>query len=123
MTAQLLTEQGLSWYGDVFDDDLPYLEATPAGEIVALPFSMEVNDLPMSIRYGEPWRELALTFIDALAEHRQLPHRSFIDVTVHAHLAGRPVGLGALRQILEHVADQDDLWVATRSEIAACLTA
>lgn len=120
-TSTLLAEQGCSWYGDVFDADLPYIEPTSAGSIVALPFGMEVNDLPMTIRYGQPSRELVATFQDLLHEHRQMATKSFLDVTVHTHISGRPVGLGALRAILQEATSANDIWIATRREIAACV--
>lgn len=118
-TAELLATEGVSWYGDVFDDDLPYLERTAGGPIVALPFGLDVNDLPMLVRYGLPARELATSFADVLAAHRRRGQKGYIDVTVHAHVAGRIGGLGALRTIVEQAVEATDCWVATRLEIAS----
>jgi len=118
-TARLLAAAGFRWFGDVFDADLPYLIDTGAGPIVALPFDLDVNDVPLHIRYGLPHQALVRTFRDTLdgmrSEHRKL----YLDVTVHAHVAGRPAGRAALTQILEHLAGSSDCWVATRGELAA----
>ncbi len=120
-TSELLAAEGLSWYGDVFDADLPSVEQTQAGPIVALPFGMEVNDLPLFVRYGQPARELAQTFTEILDEHRRSRQKTYLDVTVHAHIGGRPAGLSALRTILTQLKMADDCWIATRNEIAACV--
>lgn len=121
-TAELLAEQGYHWFGDVFDADLPYELTTPAGSIVGLPFAMEVNDLPLSVRYGQPMRELADCFADAIAAAQRSPSAAFIDVTIHAHVGARPIGLLALERIVES-ARAHDCWLATRADIAAASAA
>jgi peptidoglycan/xylan/chitin deacetylase (PgdA/CDA1 family) len=118
-TARLLAEAGFRWFGDVFDADLPYLIDTAAGTIVGLPFDLDVNDMPLHIRYGQPHRALDAAFRDTLEGMRIENHKASLDVTVHAHIGARPAGRAALRRILEHLRDTDDCWVATRGELAA----
>ena len=45
-TPRLLAQAGYSWYGDVFDDDLPYVQTSGSKKIVAIPLSTDVNDMP-----------------------------------------------------------------------------
>ena len=117
-TAGLLAAAGYQWFGDVFDADLPYLLETEGGPIVALPFGLDVNDLPMMIRYGAPARELAASFSYLFAAASAEPSKAFLDVTVHAHVAGRPSGAQALREILKTVTRSEDCFFATRAEVA-----
>jgi hypothetical protein len=42
-----------------------------------------------------------------------------IDVTVHAHVYGRPTGAWAFEAIAAKVGAMDRVWLATRGEIAA----
>jgi peptidoglycan/xylan/chitin deacetylase (PgdA/CDA1 family) len=115
-TAELLAESGFEWFGDVFDADLPYWLDTPGGRIAALPFGLEVNDLPMTVRYGQPTRELVSSFeyqAQGLLMRRRL---GYIDVTLHAHVGGRPPGLVALHEILA-TARGLDMWIGTRGDI------
>jgi hypothetical protein len=51
-TSALLAKCGFDWHADFFDSDLPYRHQTPDGEITAVPFTMEVNDMPLYVRYG-----------------------------------------------------------------------
>lgn len=120
-TARLLAEQGFEWFGDVFDADLPYRMNTGSGELTALPFGMEVNDLPMTIRYGRPIRELVDDFRTSLEARRSAGAPGLLDVTVHAHIGGRPEGIAALGEILEVASAADDCWIGTRAEIARAL--
>ena len=41
-----------------------------------------------------------------------------IDVTVHTHVYGRPSGAWAYEEIARKVRGRDDVWIATRDEIA-----
>lgn len=118
-TARLLAEAGFEWFGDVADADLPYRIDTEAGPIVGVPFDLDVNDMPLHIRYGQPHRALVDAFRDTLEALRAETHPAYVDVTVHAHVGGRPAGRGALREVLTYLAGADDLWVTTRGELAA----
>jgi peptidoglycan/xylan/chitin deacetylase (PgdA/CDA1 family) len=116
-TASLLAAAGYRWWGDVFDAELPYRIETSAGPITALPFGLDVNDLPMFVRYGAPARELHERFSYLLGALRSEGQPAYLDVTVHAHLAARPSGARALREILDEVNAARDCAFATRGEV------
>lgn len=116
-TAEILAGERFDWFGDVFDADLPYRLQTPAGPITALPFGLEVNDLPMTVRYGRPTEDLVRAF-DFQAREATLGRRlAYVDVTVHAHVGCRPAGLLALSDIIAS-ARRHGMWIATRGDIA-----
>jgi peptidoglycan/xylan/chitin deacetylase (PgdA/CDA1 family) len=50
-TSRLLARAGFRWHADMFDADLPYRIDTPEGSLVGMPFTMEVNDMPLYIRF------------------------------------------------------------------------
>ncbi len=117
-TARLLAEAGYQWYGDVFDDDLPYVQRFGHSRIVALPLSMDVNDMT-SMKYGISPRALLETFEEHLGrviQHERGP--AIIDATVHAHIFGRPHGAHYYERIMEIAARTPEVWIATRKEIA-----
>ena len=117
-TAQLLAEAGYLWYGDVFDDDLPYVQSFGKSRIVALPLSTDVNDMP-SMKYGTPPRAMLATFeehLDRVLKHERGP--VIIDATVHAHIFGRPHGAHYYERIMEIAARTPEVWVATRTRVA-----
>lgn len=93
-TSQLLAEAGFAWHGDIFNSDLPYRLNTASGSLVAIPFTMEVNDMPLYIRYGnEP--EIFTRILQRILENAPtIPRKPFcLDLTVHAHVFGRPFGV------------------------------
>ncbi len=115
-TAEILAGAGYDWFGDVFDADLPYPLHTPAGRITALPFGLEVNDLPMLVRYGRPTSDLVVAFDHLARSVSQGEGPAYVDVTVHAHVGCRPAGLLALADVIAS-ARRHGMCTATRAEV------
>jgi peptidoglycan/xylan/chitin deacetylase (PgdA/CDA1 family) len=119
-SAALLLEAGYLWQGDAFDDDRPYLQIFDAGALVAIPLTMEINDLPHAMRFGRSPRDYLDLLEEALGQMlRRDDEAVMIDVTSHAHVYGRPAGAWAFEAIAAKVGAMDDVWLATRGEIAA----
>ena len=117
-TARLLAQEGYKWHSDTLNDDLPYQVDFGDCSIVAVPGTMEVNDLPLFMRHGQPPRAMVEIFEDWLNYVRAWENRAIkIDPTVHAHVFGRPAGAGAFQNILEIATKADDVWIGTRSEM------
>ena len=117
-TAKLLAKEGYLWHSDTLNDDLPYKVDFGDCSIVAVPGTMEVNDLPLFMRHGQPPRAMVEIFQDWLDYVRVWEKRAIkIDPTVHAHVFGRPAGAGAFQKILEIATSADDVWIGTRSEM------
>jgi peptidoglycan/xylan/chitin deacetylase (PgdA/CDA1 family) len=118
-TGQLLVDAGLDWHGDCFDADLAYLEQHDGGSLVAIPFAMEVNDLPVCLKNGNPPRTLLDVYRDTVAwSTANEPGLTQIDVTVHAHYFGRPAGAWVYDAIIAEAKANPEVWIGTRSEIA-----
>ena len=118
-TARLLAEQGFTWTKDCFDSDLPYPLDAGGRPFVAIPLMMEVNDLPLAVRYGNAPRVYFETFrelFDRLYEGEPPP--TFLDVTVHAHVFGRPLGGRIFDEVIRFCRGVPDLWHPTTSQVA-----
>lgn len=118
-THRRLIEHGYSWHGDVLDNDLPYLQRFPEGDIVAVPMSIDFNDLPHAMRFGRTPRQFVEMFFDALDAIQKQPAETIIlDIFAHGHCYGRPAAAWAIDAILQRCAAFDDLWMTTRNDIA-----
>jgi len=118
-TVELLVENGFTWHIDHFNTDLPYLIDTKAGPLAAVPFTMEINDLPIYMRYGNPpqaYSETLKRIIDKYASIGNPP--AVIDITAHAHVFGRPFGAIEFREAIAAVKDIDWVWMTTHEELA-----
>ena len=107
-TTELLAAAGLSWHSDFFDRDLPRIVQTSSGPITAVPFTMEVNDMPLSVRYGnepESFSRITGRILDGW--HDLPPRPACLDLTVHAHVYGRPMGAIEFARSLALVREHD----------------
>lgn len=118
-TFRRLIKHGYQWQGDVLDADLPYIQIYPEGEIIAIPLTIEFNDLSHSMRFGRTPRQFVEMFDDALANILADPDDVVIlDVLAHCHCYGRPAGAWAFGEIARKCAERDDIWITTRGRIA-----
>ncbi len=119
ITPRLLAEAGYTHYGDVNDDDRPYVMEFDGQRIVAIPLIMDVNDLPICIRYGHGPRHMLEAFENtfaAMRDHENVP--LMLDVTAHTHVLGRPSGAWVYDEIMGLVKNAPDVWICTRAEMA-----
>jgi hypothetical protein len=101
-TSELLAGAEFTWHGDVFDADLPYWLQTGSGPIMAVPFTMEVNDMPLYIRHGNEPEAFTRILRRILENCVSVPRTPFcLDLTVHAHVFGRPYGAIEFAKSLE----------------------
>ncbi|MDB5568856.1 MAG: polysaccharide deacetylase [Hyphomicrobiales bacterium] len=120
----MLAQAGYLWHGDCNDDDLPSIDEYDDGaggvrRLVRIPLTMDVNDLPHCIRYGNAPATLIDQFEDILENALQADDQPFmLDVTAHTHVFGRPSGAWAYDAMMKIALERDDVWIATRREIA-----
>ncbi|SFR48524.1 Polysaccharide deacetylase [Marinobacter gudaonensis] len=115
---QRLARHGYQWHGDALDDDVPYLQQFDDSEILAIPFTIDFNDLPHAMRFGRTPAQFVdmfyLTVDKLLASNRET---LILDVIVHGHCYGRPAGAWAFEDIVRRCVDQPGVWVTTRGQI------
>ena len=112
-----LIEAGYRWYGDVFDEDLPYVQTFGNRKIVAIPLGTDVNDMQF-MKYGNAPRTMLDSFNENVAIAKEKREVSMIDVTCHAHIFGHPRGAYYYEKIVEAAARDSDVWIGTRAQIA-----
>jgi len=118
-TVRELIRSGYRYHSDVLDGDMPYAQEFSDGSIIAVPFTMDVNDLPHAMRFGRTPRQFVEMFNDYLSHTLKAPDWPIvIDVTAHCHCYGRPGGAWAYEEIARQMKGRDDVWLTTRAAIA-----
>ena len=118
-TAGILAEQGFDYYCDLMNDDQPYTLRTENGEIVALPYSNEINDFTLLTRRGHTTTEMR----DVLIEELDVLHAEgaksarIMNVGLHPHVSGRAYRIRAIREFIQHAKGLPGVWLPTRAEI------
>lgn len=111
-------QHGYRWHGDVLDADAPYLQRFEDGEILAIPVTIDFNDLPHAMRFGRTPGQFVEMFNAALDRLLRSPRETLIlDVIVHGHCFGRPAAAWAFEDIVKRCAQEKDLWLTTRGQI------
>ena len=119
-TPDLLAEQGVKYFCDWINDDLPFPFHTRAGDVVAMPLSTELedrfilqNNLHSEAQYAEQIKD-AFDFL--YQESAELGGR-MLALTVHPWMLGQPHRIGKLEEVLDHITGHKGVWSASAGDI------
>jgi allantoinase len=121
-TLNFLAAEGYVWNGDEGNDDLPYVKTTAHGPMVLLPrVNMPHNDLSIWIQGKNPpgviWDQFKDTFDELYSEGKRGSPK-WIEIVLHAHMAGRPTLIPTLRRCIAYAKQHEDVWFAKKRELA-----
>ncbi len=119
-TPDLLKEEGYGYICDWIHDEQPTWLETRAGKLMTMPYSLEINDLPVFLaRHLTPdeFARMIKTQFDQLYEDGAR-HARVMGISLHPFLIGTPYRSRALAEGLRHIMGRDEVWFATGSEIA-----
>ncbi|MGU3492508.1 allantoinase PuuE [Xanthobacteraceae bacterium A53D] len=116
-----MAEGGFLYSADTYADELPYWVVGPQGPFLMVPYTLEANDMRFAIPEGyasgdDFFAYLRDSFDCLYAEGETAPR--MMSVGLHCRLVGRPGRAQALARFLDHVAAHENVWVATRLDIA-----
>lgn len=119
-TLDLLAAAGIEWVADWVLDDQPVYLRTGTGEIVSVPYPVEINDVVISAVQQHPSEEI-------LRRGRDQFDRLYLDgrttprimaISIHPYLTGVPHRIGYLEQLYDHILGHEGVCFWTGSEIA-----
>jgi peptidoglycan/xylan/chitin deacetylase (PgdA/CDA1 family) len=121
-TPDLLAEAGFDYLCDWCNDDQPYPMHVEEGDLITVPYSIEINDIPMFLTYGmtgPQFEEAIKSQFDVLHEEGKAPgNAKVMAIALHPFLTGLPFRSKHLDNALEYITGHDDVWVTTGGEIA-----
>jgi allantoinase len=105
-TPDLLAAAGVKYIGDWVHDDEPTTIRTRNGPLVTLPYSVELNDIPMMIVQHHQSDYLLTRAIDQFDRlYAESAERAkFMALAIHPYISGQPHRVKYLEAIYEHVA-------------------
>ena len=118
-TRRLLAEEGYLYHMDDYSGDVPFF-APDRPEMVVVPYQLDTNDMKMWVNPAytpDMWLDYAKRSFDTLYREGEKTPR-MMSLGLHLRIIGRPGRIWAFEDFLRHVAAHDDVWVATREDIA-----
>jgi hypothetical protein len=119
-TPELLVENGVRYFCDWVNDDMPYQFRTAAGELVAMPLSNELEDrfvLMNNLHSEQSWLEQVCDACDFLLAEAQQQGGRILALNIHPWMLGQPHRIGKLEQALAYISGKTGVWNASASEI------
>jgi len=119
-TPELLAELGLTYICDWCNDDQPYPLRVKSGKMISLPYSIEVNDIPLFVTKGQTGADFYQVVVDQFDWLYDASGKSgrVMAMGLHPFLIGLPFRLKYLDRALEHITSRDDVWLTTSDDIA-----
>ena len=118
-TPELLAEAGVKYIADYVWDDEPVRVSTAKGPLVALPYTVELNDIPtMIVQHHESpyWATRCIDMFDRL--HQEGAERpKIMAIAIHPYISGQPHRIKYLEQIYEHIGRHKDVVHMTGEQI------
>ncbi len=107
-TPDLLAEAGIRYIADWVVDDLPCRLKTAYGHVLTMPYSVELNDIPVQMIQHHPVSEFAARTVATarrLAEEARsdgpLANAKVMSFAIHAYISGVPHRIGMLEDLLD----------------------
>jgi len=118
-TPELLKEEGIEYLADWVNDDQPYEIRTSAGPLVSVPYTLELNDIPMMViqhHTSDEWLRRCKDQFDRLyAEGAKNPR--VMAIAVHPYNSGVPHRIKYFEAVYDYMRRKKGVWLATGEEI------
>jgi len=118
-TLDLLAREGFEYVADWTNDDLPYGMRTAGGTLVSVPYTLEVNDIPMFLIQHHPAEELlrrAKDHFDTLYDEGARGAR-VMAIAVHPYISGAAHRIRYFDRIYELLQSRPGVLFWTGAEI------
>jgi len=119
-TLDILAENGIQYVGNWVNDEQPYPMKVKTGSMLSMPYSIEMNDIPVFLDSGqspETFGKMICDQFDVLYEDGATSGR-VMSICLHPFLIGHPHRSKYFDKALAHIKSRQEVWVTTGGEIA-----
>ena len=118
-TLDHLRAEGIEYVSDWVNDDQPYEIRTQSGPLVSVPYSIELNDIPMMVvqhHTSSEWLQRCKDQFDRLyAEGAKNPR--VMAMAVHPYISGVPHRIKYFEAVYDYMRKKPGVWMTTGEEI------
>ena len=112
------------WLADIYNDEFPYWVNHNGKDHLYIPYTLDANDMrfatPQGFNSGDQFYSYLKDSFDCLLEEGRSGSPKMMSIGLHCRLVGRPGRAQSLLRFLDYIGTfQDEVWVATRGDIAS----
>ena len=118
-TLDILAENGIEYVGNWVNDDQPYPMRVKKGSMIAMPYSVEINDIPALLdlhQSPETFGQMICDQFDVLYEDGAQTGR-VMSICLHPFLVGYPHRSKYFAKALHHITSRQEVWLTTGGAI------
>lgn len=118
-TPDILAEEGIEYVANWVNDDQPYPMKTRKNQLISIPYSLEIGDIPAFLEMKQSAEEFYKMMVDEFDVLYQEGAKSgrVMAMGLHPFLIGRAFRCKYFDMALEYITKHDHVWVATGNEI------
>ena len=118
-TLDILAENGIEYVCNWVNDEQPYPMRVKKGSMIAMPYSVEINDIPAFLdlhQSPEVFGQMICDQFDVLYEDGAQTGR-VMSICLHPFLVGYPHRSKHFARALHHIASRQEVWLTTGGAI------
>jgi allantoinase len=118
-TLDILAENGIEYVGNWVNDDQPYSMRVKKGSMIAMPYSVEINDIPALLdlhQSPETFGQMICDQFDVLYEDGAQTGR-VMSICLHPFLVGYPHRSKYFAKALHHITSRQEVWLTNGGAI------
>jgi allantoinase len=118
-TPKILAEFGVEYLCDYTADDHPFSFNVPKGDLISVPYTVELNDIPAFKGAGLSAAEFGDAIIDQfdVLYDEGADNARCMPICLHTFYVGQPNKFKHLKRAFAHIASHDNVWLATADEV------
>lgn len=119
-TPDILAENGISYFCDWVNDDMPYDFKTKNGILTAMPLSTELEDrfiILNNFHSSEDWADQIEDAFAFLLKESETGGGRILSLNIHPWVLGQPHRIQYLERVLDKLSNHPEVWSASASDI------
>ncbi len=119
-TPDILAANGITYFCDWANDDLPYNFKTSKGDLSAMPLTTELDDYYIilnNLHSAESWAEQVDDAFEFLLHESKTSGGRILSLNIHPWVLGQPHRIQYLEKVLDKLGSHEEVWSASASEI------
>lgn len=119
-TPAILSKLGATYVLDWCNDDQPYPLNPEIGKMISVPYSIELNDIPLFVGKsltGDDFLQILKDQFDVLHDEGETQPR-IMPIALHPFIIGQPFRIKYLEQFLQYIETKPEVWMTDSDSIA-----